>query len=54
MPHMPPCTWCNQVTRGPRAHTGEKNGMPFQISTSASRSPCQPIISLSTARGKTM
>ena len=38
---------------GLRAHTGEKNGMPFQISTSASLAPCQPIISLNAARGNT-
>jgi len=40
--------------RGPFPHTGEKNGMPFQISTSPSRDPCQPISSLNAARGKTM
>ena len=40
--------------RGSGAHTGEKNGMPFQISTSPSRAPCQPIISLNAARGNTM
>ena len=38
---------------GARAQTGEKNGMPFQISTSASLAPCQPIISLNAARGNT-
>ena len=39
---------------GVRAQSGEKNGMPFQISTSPSRPPCQPIISLNAARGNTM
>ena len=28
--------------------------MPFQISTSPSLAPCQPIISLNAARGNTM
>ncbi len=40
--------------RGPFPQTGEKNGMPFQISTRPSRDPCHPIISLNAARGNTM
>ena len=51
--HIESCTWCSHTTRGRRAHNGEKNGMPFQISTSASLAPCQPIISLNAARGNT-
>ena len=51
--HISACTWCNQVTCGVRAQSGEKNGMPFQISTRPSRPPCQPIISLNAARGNT-
>ena len=39
---------------GVRAHSGEKNGIPFQISTRPSLPPCQPIISLNAARGNTM
>ncbi len=41
MPHISACTWCRKTTRGPRYHSGERKGMPFQISTSASpgRSP---------------
>ena len=51
--HIESCTWCSHTARGRvAAHTGEKNGMPFQISTSASLAPCQPIISLNAARGK--
>jgi hypothetical protein len=42
------------VTVGRRAHTGEKNGMPFQISTRPLLAPCHPILSLNAARGKTM
>ena len=41
------------MTVGRRAHNGEKNGMPFQISTRPSLAPCQPIISLNAARGNT-
>jgi hypothetical protein len=52
--HIVSCTWCSHTTRGRRAHTGEKNGMPFQISISPSLAPCQPIISLNAARGNTM
>ncbi len=40
--------------RGPLPHTGEKNGMPFQISIRPSREPCQPMSSLNAARGNTM
>jgi hypothetical protein len=53
MSHIVSCTWCSQVTLGRRAHNGEKNGMPFQISTNPSLAPCQPIISLNAARGNT-
>src|ERR1700693_5659623 len=49
--HIESCTWCNHTARGRvAAQTGEKKGMPFQISTSASLAPCQPIISLNAAR----
>jgi len=37
--HMSAWMWCKNTTRGPVAHSGEKNGMPFQISTRASRLP---------------
>ncbi len=54
MSHITPWTWCSHVMCGVLAHTGEKNGIPFQISTRPSRPPCQPIISLNAARGNTM
>ncbi len=54
MSHIESWTWCNHTARGRvAAQIGEKNGMPFQISTSASLAPCQPIISLTEARGNT-
>jgi hypothetical protein len=37
--HMSAWMWCKKTMRGPDAQSGEKNGMPFQISTSASRRP---------------
>ena len=37
--HISPWTWCRNVSRGPRAHSGVRNGIPFQISTSPSRRP---------------
>ena len=40
--------------RGHRAHNGEKNGMPFQISTSPSGLPRRPTSPLSALRGKTV
>ena len=54
MSHISACTWCRNVMCGVRAQSGEKNGIPFQISTSPSLPPCQPIISLNAARGNTM
>ena len=41
------------TTFGPVAHSGEKNGMPFQISTSPSRGPFALRISDRALRGKT-
>ena len=49
---MTPWRWCRNTTRGPRAQTGDPNGMPFQISISPSRGPCRPVSSAATARGK--
>ncbi len=51
--HISACTWCSHVTCAVRDHSGEKNGIPFQISTRPSRPPCHPIISLNAARGNT-
>ena len=53
MPHIGPWTWWSQVTVGPVAHSGVSHGTPFQISTSPSRGPWRPRISLVTARGNT-
>ncbi len=53
MRHISACTWWQNTTRGPWAHTGEKNGMPFQISTSPSRRPWRPSASDRAARGNT-
>ncbi len=52
--HISACTWWSHVTCGVRAHSGDMNGMPFQISTRPSRPPCHPIISENAARGNTM
>ena len=51
--HISAWTWCSRMIPGPRFHSGEKNGMPFQISTSASRGPWRPINSDPAARGNT-
>src|SRR5258708_10172520 len=49
--HIESWTWCSHTARvRVAAQTGEKNGIPFQISTSPSLAPCQPIISLKAAR----
>ena len=37
--HMSACTWWSTTTLGTVAHRGEKNGMPFQISTRPSGRP---------------
>ena len=37
MRHISACTWWRNTTRGHRAQAGEKKGIPFQTSTSASR-----------------
>src|SRR4051794_18553736 len=37
--HISAWKWCNHTARGPRFQMGEKNGMPFQTSTSPSRVP---------------
>ena len=50
----PPYPEARKTTLGPRYQTGERNGIPFQISTSASLGPCRPISSDTTARGKIM
>ena len=52
--HISACTWCRKTIFGPRAQTGEKNGIPFQISTSPSRGPVRPIAPESAVRGKTV
>ncbi len=39
--------------RGQRAHTGVKNGIPFQISTRPSGRPRRPAIPLKALRGNT-
>jgi hypothetical protein len=52
--HISAWTWWRKTIFGPRAHTGEKNGMPFQISTRPSRGPARPESSNSAARGKIM
>jgi hypothetical protein len=54
IPHISACRWCRNTMRGPVAHTGDRNGMPFQISTRPSRGPYRWNISLAAARGKTM
>jgi len=53
MSHISAWTWCRNVMCAVRDHSGEKNGIPFQISTRASLAPCHPIISLNAARGNT-
>ena len=53
MRHISACTWCRNTMRGQRAHHGEKNGMPFQISTRPSRGPVRPMRPDSAVRGNT-
>ena len=53
MRHISACTWWRKTTRGTCAHSGEKNGMPFQISTMPSRAPVRPTRPLSAVRGNT-
>ena len=40
--HISAWTWCRKTTRGRRLHSGVRNGMPFQISTTASPVPIWP------------
>jgi hypothetical protein len=46
--------WCNHTVLGlPRVHSGEKYGMPFQISTNPSQGPLRRNPSLTAVRRKT-
>ena len=40
--HISACTWWSHTTVGTRDHTGLRNGIPFQISTSPSSGPNLP------------
>jgi hypothetical protein len=51
---MGPWTWWSQITRALRHHTGDMNGMPFQISTRPSQGPSRPVSSASAERGNTV
>ena len=42
MRHISAWTWWRKTIWGPRDHSGEKNGMPFQISTTPSPVPIRP------------
>ena len=53
MRHISACTWWRKTTRAQRAQTGEKNGMPFQISTSPSGLAVRPNRWLSGVRANT-
>ena len=51
--HISSCTWCSTVIRGPLNQRGLKNGMPFQISTSASPAAGRLRIPEEITEGKT-
>ena len=51
--HISAWTWWSITARGPRYQSGEKNGMPFQISSRASDGPWRPVSSEKAARGNT-
>ncbi len=45
--------WWSQIMRGPRRQIGERNGIPFQISTRPSQAPMDRVISAMAVRGNT-
>ena len=53
IPHISACTWWRKVIWGLRDQRGEKNGMPFQISTTPSPVPIRPSAPEMIERGNT-
>ncbi len=51
--HISAWTWCRKTIRGRRAHSGEKKGIPFQISTTPSPEPIVRENPRATVRGNT-
>ncbi len=51
--HISAWTWCRKTTRGRRLHSGVRNGIPFQISTTASPVPIWPENPPTAVRAKT-
>ena len=51
--HISAWTWCRKTILGHRLHNGEKNGIPFQISTRPSPLPILRRSPATAVRGKT-
>ena len=51
--HISAWTWWRKTIRGQRLHSGEKNGIPFQISTSPSPVPILWRYPATAVRGNT-